>query len=980
MRVRTNRLPSGYRELEYIANTDTSSSIYQYLDTGWIPNYSAGFKIDLEIGLTSLGVRYCLLGSHAQGDNQLDAEISAGNYARLWLNSGSLDKYVSACVLGKNKLSFSYYGSTWTINCNGNTDTGTYTFTESSSNRFSLYMFIDRNQRWSTFSKGFKVYSCKIYTGTAVARNFIPAERVSDGKPGMYDLVNDVFYVNQGTGEFIKGPYANLSGKIATDIYYGYNQKISGGNFTDINQWRIYAGATATVANNEATVTKISGTSSLAGIAGATSDEYFLVKQNHKYMLVKEAYTDAATYIKGGIIDVVDNAKSISANTWTTFTDFFTRSGADVTKTANIYIDANSSASYFKVRNFMLIDLTDWFGSGNEPTTLADFKQKFTRDYYGTHVETIRLTQKQINALPTYGYNQLAKVNPKTGEGISNVGTLSISNGEIKTTSTNGGTRIALYTNCTFTQNHKYLSSIIYKASNTDTTMTSITGIRCDVAGRMNVFRNDSAKNGEWITQSDIFEYTNAAGVFALYLYKDMSYTDTSYSLSVKDTFMLIDLTDWYGAGSEPTTVAEFKESFPRIFYSYSKTASLNKYMINYNESNNSIMSCKIAGGSSDIYYGYNQKVSNGDFSNGTTDWLYGNVTLTASDNVLTATVNTAGQYFYNKIAQNSMPIISGNKYLVHTEMKLSKALKAGIFIGYLIGTTDYVNFEANTWTTIEKIKTATDSGTNQLQMGFEGQTTVGDTMQVRNVQLINLTEWFGAGKEPSTVAEFKEKFIKNYYGTCITPIKLTQKMIEALPNYGYNQLVLNGDFSNGTNNWGSYNQNNILISVSNNELTATFKTQLNSDAGSRYSWGFMCGVASSLKATINHKYLIICSIKTPYAGTYAFDFNNTTTGRQFTVDSTEINKWIVKGTISTALYDNNANKCILYPHSQSENIPVGTIIKCNMFMVIDLTDWYGSGSEPTTIAEFKQTFPKIYYPYSKKRLLNKYMINKLIN
>lgn len=33
-------------------------------------------------------------------------------------------------------------------------------------------------------------------------RDFRPALRISDKKPGMYDLVNDVFYINEGTGEF----------------------------------------------------------------------------------------------------------------------------------------------------------------------------------------------------------------------------------------------------------------------------------------------------------------------------------------------------------------------------------------------------------------------------------------------------------------------------------------------------------------------------------------------------------------------------------------------------------------------------------------------------------------------------------------------------------------------------------------------------------------------------------------------------------
>ena len=58
----------------------------------------------------------------------------------------------------------------------------------------------------------------------------------------------------------------------------------------------------------------------------------------------------------------------------------------------------------------------------------------------------------------------------------------------------------------------------------------------------------------------------------------------------------------------------------------------------------------------------------------------------------------------------------------------------------------------------------------------------------------------------------------------------------------------------------------------------------------------------------------------------------------------------------------------------------VGDKVQMKNIYIIDLTDWYGEGKEPATIEEFKQTFPNKYYPYSKKRLLNKYMINKLEN
>ena len=41
-------------------------------------------------------------------------------------------------------------------------------------------------------------------SGTLV-RDLIPCYRVSDNVTGMYDLVNDVFYANSGSGSFVCG-------------------------------------------------------------------------------------------------------------------------------------------------------------------------------------------------------------------------------------------------------------------------------------------------------------------------------------------------------------------------------------------------------------------------------------------------------------------------------------------------------------------------------------------------------------------------------------------------------------------------------------------------------------------------------------------------------------------------------------------------------------------------------------------------------
>jgi hypothetical protein len=55
-----------------------------------------------------------------------------------------------------------------------------------------------------------KVFYCKIYENNILVRNFIPAKRDSDNAIGMYDLVNNVFYTNSGTGTFVTGNIITL--------------------------------------------------------------------------------------------------------------------------------------------------------------------------------------------------------------------------------------------------------------------------------------------------------------------------------------------------------------------------------------------------------------------------------------------------------------------------------------------------------------------------------------------------------------------------------------------------------------------------------------------------------------------------------------------------------------------------------------------------------------------------------------------------
>ena len=359
---------------------------------------------------------------------------------------------------------------------------------------------------------------------------------------------------------------------------------------------------------------------------------------------------------------------------------------------------------------------------------------------------------------------------------------------------------------------------------------------------------------------------------------------------------------------------------------------------------------------------------------------------------------NLTAQQFYNKYKNKLELLATGWEIVLDDKSGQANYTKSKSSIGCKIADTYYgynqLENPLNTSTTnagivgtfnasdLSRSYLGTSTGAAWIQVGYSHSVKKGHKyLFLTNINLNSPLYYyllaFGAGKEPSTVEEFKAKFTKDYYGYCPTAIKLTQRQIEELPYYMYHQMVQNGSFENGATGWTPYNVTNISVSVTNGELSSTFLTQLTSSQTGRYGWGFRC---YTTKPVLNHKYLLLITFKTPFSGTYTFDFNNTSQGKRFSITQEETNQWVTKGVVCTAFQDVSATNCIFYPYAQSETIPAGTVIKCKYFMIIDLTDWYGEGNEPTTVEEFRTTFPNLYYPYSKKRLLNRYMINKLIN
>ncbi len=366
--------------------------------------------------------------------------------------------------------------------------------------------------------------------------------------------------------------------------------------------------------------------------------------------------------------------------------------------------------------------------------------------------------------------------------------------------------------------------------------------------------------------------------------------------------------------------------------------------------------------------YGYNQQVSLLDKPGA--NW--GTVSVD-DDGIITYTATGQGNSaaVYRQLYPNGAT--ANHKYYMRAKIKSSFNTTDTCFVfdGKYTGTFRY-QLVANEWTQMENIITDTTPSTSSGVAGFNyiyiqmsnPLASVGSTVQVKEWNFVDLTDWYGPGKEPTTVQEFKEKFNKDYYGFCKNKIRLTERQINALPVYGYNQAIQNGDFSDNTN-WAACSDSTLVM----NDKVATVTK--NSSSTANYSFGLRQNF--KVQFTSGHKVMLLCEIMCSRAGDISFDTNNTITG--ISAKTLVANQWTEWGAIGTGT--GNQQNLWVYARTTS-NYQQGDIIKVKNFNVIDLTDWYGAGSEPSTVAEFKATFPHKYYQYMKKSLLNRYMINAL--
>lgn len=219
------RLPKEYQEIEYIESTGT-----QYIDTGVSP-YKTKSEIKFQYtGLEDISNSNYIMASWTDNNNRYypiayTGTISSNsktmncfrtaNKSNVYTDLGEYDSNIHTIIYNDENNKVYWDGE----------EKATVTDLDTSLTN-SIYIFAMHGSTGAEETSSARIMSVKItdkVTNTQI-RNYVPCYCKSDNEVGLYDLVNNQFYTNAGTGVFLLG--AEVNSKDANLIPIVGNKKV----------------------------------------------------------------------------------------------------------------------------------------------------------------------------------------------------------------------------------------------------------------------------------------------------------------------------------------------------------------------------------------------------------------------------------------------------------------------------------------------------------------------------------------------------------------------------------------------------------------------------------------------------------------------------------------------------------------------------------------------------------------------------------
>lgn len=198
-------LPSGYTQVDYIQSSGT-----QYIDTGFKATPKTKIEATVQFTQVTPAQQRVFGNSYRETDGLVFTTYISGNGYFAWACQNNTGNWTSTGITADtNKHTFTMDSLNNLFSLDNYNATITSERTNNSVNTMLLLSY--RNSAGVPIAFPYlKFYSTKIYDNNVLVRDFIPCYRNSDNVVGLYDLVNNVFYTNQGTGVFTYGSVVNI--------------------------------------------------------------------------------------------------------------------------------------------------------------------------------------------------------------------------------------------------------------------------------------------------------------------------------------------------------------------------------------------------------------------------------------------------------------------------------------------------------------------------------------------------------------------------------------------------------------------------------------------------------------------------------------------------------------------------------------------------------------------------------------------------
>ena len=191
-----SRLPQGYQEVEYIESSGT-----QYIDTGYKPT-GENMRLVIDYMYSTSPNGKSLFGAESSATFPITFYSRSATTAEFYI--GSTYNAVSYNITTGTRYKLDCHANNGAFTANLNETAKSETYSGSLLKTLNLFLFTNNGQQ-STQLISARLYSCQIYDNEILIRDFVPCCRKADNVAGLYDLVNNVFYTNAGSGVFAVG-------------------------------------------------------------------------------------------------------------------------------------------------------------------------------------------------------------------------------------------------------------------------------------------------------------------------------------------------------------------------------------------------------------------------------------------------------------------------------------------------------------------------------------------------------------------------------------------------------------------------------------------------------------------------------------------------------------------------------------------------------------------------------------------------------